>query len=139
MKYLVIGIIIFSIFVIPVSFAEPTPYILVQIIHKDSDGNLISYLQSDKMSNIDLSALNFLLDHETSLKQDQIYQSDGKQLQVITRQFTLGFDFHDLLGTTRLLVDVNNIEVAAVTLIHDGFRIAPGDTINTIWTFSKLV
>ena len=136
MKFLLISIIILSVFVIPAAFAESTPYIFVQIIHRDSNGNLISYLQSDKMTSIDLPALNYLLDEESSEK-DPIYNIDGKKLQVITRQFVETRDSQDLLANTQLLVDVNNIEVMAVRFIHDGFRIISGDTITTVWSFAR--
>ena len=139
MKLFIISVIILSVFVIPVSFAESTPYILVQIIHKDSNGNLISYLQSDKMTSVDLPSLNFLLDHESSLKNDPIYETDDKKLQVITRQFTEKFASDDLLASTELQVDVNNIEVMAVRFIHDGFRITSGDTVTTVWSFARFV
>lgn len=135
MKFLLISIIILSVFVIPAAFAEST-YIFVQIIHRDSNGNLISYLQSDKMTSIDLPALNYLLDEESSEK-DPIYNIDGKKLQVITRQFVETRDSQDLLANTQLLVDVNNIEVLAVRFIHDGFRIISGDTITTVWSFAR--
>ena len=78
MKLFVITMIALSAFAIPVAFAD-TPYIFVQIIHRDSDGNLISYLQSDKMTSVDLPSLDFLLDHESSIKQDPIYEIDGKK------------------------------------------------------------
>ena len=136
MNLFVITIIILSVFLIPTAFAESAPYIFVQIIHRDSNGNLISYLQSDKMTSIDLPALNYLLDEESSEK-DPIYNIDGKKLQVITRQFVETRDSQDLLANTQLLVDVNNIEVMAVRFIHDGFRIISGDTITTVWSFAR--
>ena len=139
MKFFVISIIILSVFVIPTAFAESTPYIFVQIIHRDSDGNLLAYLQSDKMTSIDLPALNFLLDHESSLKQDPIYEIDGEKHQVITRQFVDTYDSQNVIASTQLLVDVNNIEVMTVRFIHDGFRVTSGDTITTVWSFARLV
>jgi len=139
MKFFVITIIVLSIFAIPAAFAESTPYIFVQVIHRDSDGNLISYLQSDKMTSVDLPALNFLLNHESSLKQDPIYEINGEKHQVITRQFVDTFDSQNLLASTKLYVDVNNIEVLTVRFIHDGFRVTSGDTITTVWSFARLV
>jgi len=139
MKFFLISIIILSVFVIPTAFAESTPYIFVQIIHRDSDGHLLAYLQSDKMVSIDLPALNFLLDHESSLKQDPIYEIDGEKQQVITRMFVETFDSQDLVASIQLSVDMNNIEVNAVRFIHDGFRVTSGDTITTVWSFARLV
>ena len=138
MKFFVISIIILSVFIIPTAFAESTPYIFVQIIHRDSDGNLIAYLQSDKMSSIDSYALNYLLDEESSEK-DPVYNIDGKKLQVITRQFVETRDSESMLANSQLLVTIDNIEVQAIRFIHDGFRIISGDTITTIWSFARYV
>ena len=134
MKLFIITIIILSIFVIPTAFAESTPYIFVQIIHRDSSGNLLAYLQSDKMTSIDLPALNYLLIHE-SLKKDLIYEIDGKKFLVITRQFIDTIDSNNSLASTELLVYVERVEVSTVRFLHDGFRVIPGDTITTIWSF----
>lgn len=134
MKFFIITIIILSVFVIPTAFAEVDPYIFVQIIHKDSSGNLIAYLQSDKMTSIDLPALNYLLIHE-SLKENPIYEIDGEKFLVITRQFVETIDSNNPLGTTKLLVDVNGVEATTARFLHDGFRVTPGDTITSIWSF----
>ena len=139
MKFLLITIITLSAFVIPAAFAESTPEILVQIIHRDSNGNLITYMQSEKMTYTNISGLNFLLDHESSLKQDPIYEIDGKKFQVITRQFVETFDSQTLLANTQLKVNMNNVEVTAAEFLHDGFRIDFGDTITTVWNFVRLV
>ena len=139
MRFIIISLIILSVFIIPTAFAESIPYILVQVIHEDSDGNLLAYLQSDKMSIADLSALNLLLDHESSLKQDPIYETDGKQIQVITRQFTEIYASDYLVGSSELHVDVNDIPVMSVRFAHDGFRVTSGDTTTTVWSFARFV
>ena len=137
MKPFIFSMIILSAFIIPAAFAESTPDIFVQVIHKDSDGNLISYLQSDRMSSVDLDALNFLLNYESSLKQDPIYEIDSKKIQIITRQSVQQFDSQTLVASTKLTVDMNDIEVMAVRFIHDGFRVTTGDTITTVWSFAR--
>ena len=91
------------------------------------------------MTSVDLPSLDFLLDHESSIKQDPIYEIDGKKLQVITRQFTDTFDSQNLYASTELLVNMNRIEVMSVQFLHDGFRVTPGDTVTTVWSFSRLV
>ena len=133
MKFFILTVIILSVFAIPVAFAD-VPYIFVQIIHRDSSGNLLAYLQSDKMTSIDLPALNYLLIHE-SLKKDLIYEIDGKKFLVITRQFIDTIDSNNSLASTELLVYVERVEVSTVRFLHDGFRVIPGDTITTIWSF----
>jgi hypothetical protein len=73
MKFFIFTVIILSIFVIPTAFAD-TPYIFVQIIHKDSDGNLLGYLQSDRVTDVDVPFLDEMLEHESTRTDNPTYQ-----------------------------------------------------------------
>ena len=135
MKLLLIGVILLSVFVIPVAFAE-IPYIFVQIIHKDSDGNLLAYLQSDRVSDANLDMINEMLDHESARGVDPIYQINGNVFQVITRENTLQFDSPLMYASTDLISSENNV---ILRLPHDGLRVLPDDSIKVIWIFSRSV
>ena len=132
MKFLILGVIIISVFVIPTAFAE-TPYIFVQIIHNDSDGNLLAYLQSDRVTDANLTEINKMLEHESARGVDPIYQKDGNIFQVITRENTLHFDSSLMYASTSLRNAENDI---ILRLPHDGLRVLPDDTIKVIWIFS---
>ena len=132
MKLLILGVIIISVFVIPTAFAE-TPYIFVQIIHNDSDGNLLAYLQSDRVTDANLTEINKMLEHESARGVDPIYQKDGNVFQVITRENTLHFDSSLMYASTSLRNAENDI---ILRLPHDGLRVLPDDTIKVIWIFS---
>jgi len=132
MKLLILGVIIISVFVIPTAFAE-TPYIFVQIVHKDSDGNLLAYLQSDRVTDANLTEINEMLEHESERGVDPIYQKDGNVFQVITRENTLHFDSSLMYASTSLRNAENDI---ILRLPHDGLRVLPDDTIKVIWIFS---
>ena len=135
MKLLLIGVILLSVFVIPVAFAE-IPYIFVQIIHNDSDGNLLAYLQSDRVSDANLDMINEMLDHESARGVDPIYQINGNVFQVITRENTLQFDSPLMYASTDLISSENNV---ILRLPHDGLRVLPDDSIKVIWIFSRSV
>ena len=135
MKFLILGVILLSVFVIPTAFAE-TPYIFVQIIHKDSDGNLLAYLQSDRVTDANLTEINEMLEHESARGIDPIYQKDGNTFQVITRENTLYFDSPLMYASTSLKNAENDI---VLRLPHDGLRVLSGDTIKVIWIFAKSV
>ena len=135
MKLLILGVIIISVFVIPTAFAE-TPYIFVQIVHKDSDGNLLAYLQSDRVTDANLTEINEMLEHESERGVDPIYQKDGNVFQVITRENTLHFDSSLMYASTSLRNAENDI---ILRLPHDGLRVLPDDTIKVIWIFAKSV
>jgi len=132
MKLLILGVIIISVFVIPTAFAE-IPYIFVQIIHNDSDGNLLAYLQSDRVTDANLTEINKMLEHESARGVDPIYQKDGNIFQVITRENTLHFDSSLMYASTSLRNAENDI---ILRLPHDGLRVLPDDTIKVIWIFS---
>jgi hypothetical protein len=135
MKLLILGVIIISVFVIPTAFAE-TPYIFVQIVHKDSDGNLLAYLQSDRVTDANLTEINEMLEHESERGVDPIYQKDGNVFQVITRENTLHFDSSLMYASTSLRNAENDI---ILRLPHDGLRVLPDDTIKVIWIFAKSI
>ena len=129
---------ILSIFVIPTAFAD-APYIFVQIIHKDSDGNLLGYLQSDRVTDVDVPFLDEMLEHESTRTDNPTYQKNGNFFQVITRENTLNFDFPLMYASTNLVQDVNDEQVVVLRLPHDGLRVLPGDTIKVIWIFARSV
>ena len=138
MKFFIFTVIILSIFVIPTAFAD-APYIFVQIIHKDSDGNLLGYLQSDRVTDVDVPFLDEMLEHESTRTDNPTYQKNGNFFQVITRENTLNFDFPLMYASTNLVQDVNDEQVVVLRLPHDGLRVLPGDTIKVIWIFARSV
>ena len=138
MKFFIFTVIILSIFVIPTAFAD-APYIFVQIIHKDSDGNLLGYLQSDRVTDVDVPFLDEMLEHESTRTDNPTYQKNGNFFQVITRENALNFDFPLMYASTNLVENVNDEQVVVLRLPHDGLRVLPGDTIKVIWIFARSV
>jgi len=53
-------------------------YIFVQIFVRDSDGNLVTYLESDKFTHKNFEALNAFLDLKASQGNDSIYEDMKK-------------------------------------------------------------
>jgi hypothetical protein len=136
MKFLILGVILLSVFVIPITYAETyaeIPYIFVQIIHNDSDGNLLAYLQSDRVTDANLTEINKMLEHESARGVDPVYQKNGNIFQVITRENTLHFDSSLMYASTSLKNTENDV---ILRLPHDGLRVMPGDLIKVIWIFS---
>ena len=136
MKLLILGVIILFVFVIPIVYAETyaeIPYVFVQIIHKDYDGNLLAYLQSDRVTDANLTEINKMLEHESARGVDPVYQKNGNIFQVITRENTLHFDSSLMYASTSLKNTENDV---ILRLPHDGLRVMPGDLIKVIWIFS---
>ena len=135
MKLFIIGILFLFAFTIPTIHAE-IPYIFVQIIHKDSDGNLLAYLQSDRVTDANLPAINEMLNSESERRNDPVYQIGDNRFQAITRENTLHFDSSLMYASTDLVKNSNEI---ILRLPHDGLRVLSGDSIKVIWTFARII
>ena len=66
----IFSIIIFSVFSTEV-FAQPVPgddifFMFVQVTLRNSDGELVTYMESDKLVNLDRKIINDSLDHVSS-------------------------------------------------------------------------
>ena len=52
---------------------NPKFYAFVQIIHRDSDGNLLAFIESDKVSTFDTTTLYELINYDISHGTDPVY------------------------------------------------------------------
>ena len=115
-------------------------YIFVQTFVRDSDGNLVTYLESDKFTHKNLEALNVFLDFEASQGNDPIYEIKGKKFQLIQRSNVLQIDSFKLV-TSVDLIDLEN-PIATDFLAryaHSGYFLTPGDELTEVWTFFRSV
>ncbi len=113
-------------------------FIFVQTIVENSNGELITYLTSNKFSDIKMQTLTTLLDVEANEK-DPIITIDGKKFQVIKRQLTLTYDKKNVIASTLLGYAPEGTIAIAARFAHDGYPIVEGDTVRTIWTFLRPV
>ena len=143
MKLLLLSITFLSLLVIPTAYAETQnieiPYIFVQIIPKDSNGNILGLFQLDKITNIDYSALDYLLDSEFSQNKDSVYQLDGKKIQLIIRENSETYTNSQMVSSTNVTVDTGNGVEEVVRFAHDGYMVSPGDSVTTIWYFVRTI
>lgn len=142
--------IIFVLFVVAISFTsfsyaqtqtslENGIFINVQSELRNSDGQLITFLESSKFTNLNLSALNNFLDFEVSRGDDPIVFIDGKNYQVIQRTITTIFDSDNVIGSSNLLDNLDGTEILLARFNHDGFPVISGDSLKSTWTFVRLV
>ena len=114
-------------------------WVFVQTTIRNSDGQLIVYLESSKFTDLNLQAMDPFLDFEASRGNDPIVSIDGKEYQVIRRVQTKTFTEEDLVASTIL----SNMQGGKVTQIarfaHDGYPVYPGDKLESMWTFVRIV
>jgi len=114
-------------------------FIFVQTTLRNSDGQLIAYLESSKFTDLNFEAVGPFLDHETSRGNDPIVEIDGEKYQVIRRVQSNTVTSEDLGASTILSWEDEGNIVLIARFAHDGYPIIPGDKVHSIWTFVKPV
>jgi len=114
-------------------------FVFVQSTVRNSDGILITYLESTKFSDLNMPALQSFLDFETTRGNDPIITIDGKNFQVIRRAQSQEFSSEGLVASTILSDVVDGKTTTLARFAHDGYTTMPGDTLESIWTFIRPV
>ena len=112
-------------------------FIFVQTTVRNSDGQLVTYLESSKFTNLELEALELFLDFEASRGNDPIVTIDDKEYQVIRRVQSKTFAFEDLVASTMLSDIVDGKLNLLARFAHDGYPVSSGDTLESVWTFIR--
>ena len=160
MNLYTILVMFFFILLIPVSFADaakipfvdnsaeggPAVYGFAQVIHRDSDGNLLAVIQSDKMTDIDSYAMNYYMNQEERDGNITTYDMGGQLVQVYSDTFVNPIHSPDLTASTLLVIKIPTKENPNVyddylgaRFAHDGLLMSPGETMETTWYFARLL
>ena len=118
------------------NFSQGDTFIFVQTFVHNSQGQLVTYLASDKFSTINFQALNRLLDFEQS-ENDPIININGKKFQVITRQVTIPYEQENVIASTIIAHSTQGKLSQVARFAHDGYPLIPGDKVTTVWTFIR--
>ncbi len=114
-------------------------FIFVQTTVRNSDGQLIAYLESSKFTDLDLGALGTFLDFESSRGDDPIVTIEGREYEVIRRVQSKVFSSEDLVASTILSDNFQGNIIQLARFAHDGYSVSPGDTLDSMWTFIRPV
>ena len=130
-----------------VSYINPDDNILpasafVQIIHRDSNGNLLAYIESDKISIMHNDAMIELMDMQSSIGTDPVYDINGNNVEVIIRQQITEIETTTLSTDTKLVSTVKDKDgnkIIILRIVHDGYMAYAGDTVTTYWNFARII
>jgi hypothetical protein len=112
-------------------------FIFVQSTIRNPDGQLVTYLESSKFTNLKLEAIDTFLDLESARGNDPIVTIDGKEYEVIRRVQTKTFDRDDLVASTMLSNVADGRLITLARFAHDGYPVSEGDTLQSMWTFIR--
>jgi len=123
---------------LPEFFSERDTFVFVQTLLENSDGKVVTYLTSDKFTDLNKDALQKLLDKEVSEK-DPIIEINGEKFQVIKRKLTITYDKENVIASTILADSTEGVLTTVARFAHDGYPIVEGDKVHSIWTFLRPV
>jgi len=123
---------------LPEFFSERDTFVFVQTLLENSDGQVVTYLTSDKFTDLNKDALEKLLDKEASEK-DPIIEINGEKFQVIKRKLTITYDKDNVIASTILADSTEGVLTTVARFAHDGYPIVEGDKVHSIWTFLRPV
>ncbi len=112
-------------------------FIFVQTTVRNSDGQLITYLESSKFTDLNLELLGPFLDFETSRGNDPIVTINEEEYQVIRRVQSKTFTSEDLVASTILSDAIDGKLTRLARFAHDGYPVSSGDTLESVWTFIR--
>ena len=118
---------------------EDGNFIFVQTTVRNSDGQLIVYLESSKFTDLNLELLGSFLDFEASRGNDPIVTINEEEYQVIRRVQSKTFERDDLVASTILSDAVDGKLTMLARFAHDGYPVSSGDTLESMWTFIRPV
>jgi len=114
-------------------------FVFVQSTVRNSDGTLVAYLESTKFTDLNLPGMKTFLDFEASRGNDPIIDVDVEQYQVIRRIQSQSFDSEGLVASTILSDNVDGKNIVLARFAHDGYPVISGDTLESMWTFVRIV
>ena len=112
-------------------------FIFVQTTVRNSDGQLVNYLESSKFTDLNLKLLGPFLDFEATRGNDPIVTINGGEYQVIRRVQSKIFPSEDLVASTILSDDIDGKLTMLARFAHDGYPVSAGDTLESMWTFIR--
>ena len=109
-------------------------FIFVQTQIRNSDGQLVAYLEENKVFIPNLDLLNIYLDTQSP---QQTFVKAGQKYDLIHLEFPQKISGYDVISKTAFGIVVDNKQVMMAYSDHDGYPLVSGDTVTSIWTIIR--
>ena len=148
MKKILYVLCIFSIITVSVftseSFAQPSPssdifFIFVQVTLRNSDGNLVTYMESNKLIDVNEKIINDSLNQFSSSMEIPIFELNDTKFQVFIIETITEFDSSTMYANAYYDVTIDEKTYSAAKFQFDSYLTSPGDKSTVIWTIARVV
>ncbi len=139
----IFSIIVFSAFSSEAFAQIPQPeddifFMFVQVTLRNSDGNLVTYMESNKLFDIDKKIINDSLDHFSSSMEIPIFELNDTKFQVFIIESMTEFDSSTMFTNAYYNVTIDDRIYSAARFQFDSFLTSPGDEVTAVWTIARL-
>ena len=114
-------------------------FIFIQVTLRDSDGHLVTYMESNELVDVNKKIISDSLDHFSSYMEIPIFELNDTKFQVFIIETTTEFDSNTMYNRALYDVTVNEQTYSAAKFQFDGFLTSPGDVSTAVWTIARLV
>ena len=115
------------------------PEVLLQLELRDSNGGLLTYIESEQIIGIAPLELNIFLDNQNQTRKEFFIKDDKKYESQQWEIIGDTFDRKNAYSVTRLLDVHQNELVNLLQMRHDSYQTQPGDTTRIFWTIIRPV
>ncbi|NHH98153.1 hypothetical protein DYY66_1071 [Candidatus Nitrosotalea sp. FS] len=109
----------------------------VQIKVENSDGALVSYLETDKVIITDYASLNSLLDTNAPILHKKIVMFGDQKYELIKATDVLVHTSPTIVSENFVSADSGNSHEILALADHDGYPVVKGDKVTTYWTILR--
>ena len=112
----------------------------VQIKVENSDGALVSYLETDKVIITDYTSLNALLDTDAPIMHKKIVTEGDQKYELIQATDVVVHTSPTIVSENFIsAVGAGNSQEILALADHDGYPVVKGDKVTTYWTILRPV
>jgi hypothetical protein len=114
-------------------------FMFVQVTLRNSDGNLVTYMESNKLFDVDKKIINDSLDHFSSSMEIPIFELNDTKFQVFIIESMTEFDSSTMFANAYYNVTIDDRTYSAARFQFDSFLTSPGDEVTAVWTIARLI
>ena len=96
-------------------------FIFIQVTLRDSDGHLVTYMESNELVDVNKKIISDSLDHFSSYMEIPIFELNDTKFQVFIIESTTEFDSNTMYNRALYDVTVNEQTYSAAKFQFDGF------------------
>ena len=139
----IFSIIVFSVFTSE-AFAQTSQsddifFVFIQVTLRNSDGDLVTYMESSKLYDVNKKIINDSLDRFSSSMEIPIFELNDRKFQVFIIESTTEFDSSTMFANAYYNVTIDERTYSAARFQFDSFLTSPGDEATAVWTIARLV